>query len=134
MVSNAAMESHLWCDSAATHSYHVGENPDPRTIKAAARRGFAMEDLTARVLAAEDYYIYNLILALDNGHLQWLERRRGKNSPAEIALFLSHAGITHCSEVPDPYYEEAQAFERVLDLVEEGSALLLARIRRELGI
>lgn len=93
-----------------------------------------MEDLTARVLAAEDYYIYNLILALDNGHLQWLERRRGKNSPAEIALFLSHAGITHCSEVPDPYYEEAQAFERVLDLVEEGSALLLARIRRELGI
>ena len=38
-VRRHAPDLALELDSAGTHAYHVGEPPDPRTVKAAARRG-----------------------------------------------------------------------------------------------
>ena len=52
----------LEIDSAGTAGYHVGELPDRRTRQAAARRGYDMSALRARVVAtvrpAFDPYVH----------------------------------------------------------------------------
>lgn len=48
----------------------------------------------------------------------------------EFCLNEAHQGVR---EVPDPYYGERAGFERVLDLVEDGWAGLLAQSRLAIG-
>lgn len=67
-----AGRSDVLCDSAGTHGYHIGEPPDPRTIRAALRRGYVMDDLGARKVSPEDFSAFNCLLALDFGHLAFL--------------------------------------------------------------
>lgn len=119
--------THITCESAGTHGYHIGAAPDARTIKAALARGVDMAALVARRVSKEDYHHFDLILAMDEGHLRQLQRQKPKGSKAEVALYLDYAGITHCRDVPDPYYEKDHAFEHVLDLVEEATDRLLAK-------
>lgn len=129
-VNKAGLEHAFSCDSAGTHNYHVGENPDSRTVAAARKRGVDMSALVARKVQASDYNEFDLILAMDSGHLRALERGKPAGSKAEVALYLPYCGIAHTQDVPDPYYDGPKAFEHVLDLVEEATANLLARLQQ----
>jgi len=117
-------------DSAGTAAYHVGNPPDPRSTKAAQRRGYNLSDLRARQAIAADFAKYDYILAMDLQNLSDLEAIAPSGYGGRLALFLDYAGL--CSaEVPDPYYDGEAGFEHVLDLVEEASEGLLQAIKEE---
>ena len=123
----------LEIDSAGTHAYHVGEPPDPRTVKAAARRGIDLAGLRARQVRDEDFERFDLILAMDRlNHATLLDRSPPRHH-ARIRTLLEFAGETAPADVPDPYYGGQQGFDEVLDLVESAAAGLLAEIRRRSG-
>jgi protein-tyrosine phosphatase len=119
--------SHIEVDSAGTHSYHVGEAPDRRTVAAAKKRGYDLSQLRARKVTREDFHQFDLILAMDGGHLETLQLIQPKGSKATVALFLEYAGATPQEHVPDPYYGGAQDFEHVLDLCEAACEAMAER-------
>lgn len=106
-------------DSAGTHGYHQGEPPDPRAVQAAARRGYDLSGLRARKVVERDYESFDLLLAMDQGHLRILEHHCPPNHRVKLQRFLER-------DVPDPYYGDGQGFETVLDMIEAGCARLLA--------
>ena len=56
---------------------------------------------------------------MDEGHLEWLERRAPDRARARLALFLDYATDgRRRKDVPDPYYGGAQDYEAALDLIE----------------
>src|SRR2546423_15629823 len=59
-------------ESAGTHDYHVGEPPDPRTQKHAAKRGYDLSAQRASQVRREDFHAFDYILAMDRGHLRML--------------------------------------------------------------
>lgn len=118
-------------ESAATNSYHVGDPPDPRSVAAAKKRGYDLSAIRARQLHPGDFSAFDLMLGLDETHLHHLQRIQPKQSKATTALFLEYAGLGEYATVPDPYYGEAEGFERTLDLVEAGAKGLIERFRRE---
>lgn len=115
-------------DSAGTHGYHIGEAPDLRSIQAAKKRGVTIDTLRARKVHASDFHEFDLILALDRGHLRELKAIAPKNAKAQIELLLSYAGHSE-SDVPDPYYGSSKDFETVLDLVEAASDMLITKLQ-----
>jgi protein-tyrosine phosphatase len=121
----------LEIDSAGTAGYHVGELPDQRTRQAAARRGYDMSALRARVVEADDFEHFDLILAMDRENLRALERRAPAHARERIRLFLEFAPEAGIGEVPDPYYCGPNGFEDVLDLIEAASRGLLEHLRRQ---
>jgi protein-tyrosine phosphatase len=129
-VREAGLEGRIGWDSAGTHGYHVGEAPDSRALRAARRRGIDLADLRARRIQTRDFHDFDYVLAMDDGHLAQLRRLMPRDSGAELALFLDYCAARRGEAVPDPYYGAAEDFERVLDLVEEGSEALLDHIRR----
>ncbi|AOY02139.1 phosphotyrosine protein phosphatase [Jeongeupia sp. USM3] len=133
MAADAGLGDRLVVDSAGTQGYHVGEAPDRRAQAHAKKRGYDLSGLRARQVAASDYARFDLILAMDAGHLRQLERQAPSQHQAKIKLFLDFATGTREREVPDPYYGGADGFEHVLDLVEDGCAGLLAHVRSELA-
>jgi protein-tyrosine phosphatase len=100
-------------DSAGTESYHVGDPPDPRSQKVALQRGYALAHLRARkVRVPDDFLHFDLLLAADETHLEWLRASCPKEHQNKLRLFLNDRAL------PDPYYDGIEAFEGVLDAVE----------------
>jgi protein-tyrosine phosphatase len=126
----AALDSprlNLKIDSAGTADYHIGAPPDLRSQRAALRRGIDISGLRARQIKAADFARFDLILAMDRDNLTELNALRPRSSGAQTGLFLEYAPGLGLSEMPDPYYRDADAFEQVLDLATAASrGLLLA--------
>jgi protein-tyrosine phosphatase len=116
-------------DSAGTHDYHVGEPPDPRTLRAAAQRGLDLAALRARQVEAVDFERFDLILAMDRLNYVELLDRSPAQFHARIHLLLEFAGGAGREDVPDPYYGGAKGFDEVLDLLEEAAAGVLRAVR-----
>lgn len=130
LAAREAPELSLEVDSAGTAGYHVGEPPDARARAAAARRGYDLERLRARVVAPADFERFDLILAMDEENLRTLRRRAPDFAHERLRLFLDFAPHSEVREVPDPYYGGANGFEEVLDLVEAAARGLLAHLRQ----
>ena len=118
-------------DSAGTGGYHVGELPDERMRIHARRRGLNLTH-RCRKVEVEDFDNFDLIIGMDAGNLTKLRRLAPSVEAARkihgMAEFFS--GGARYDHVPDPYYEGAEGFELVLDLLFEGCSRLYGEIAR----
>ncbi|WP_301101562.1 low molecular weight protein-tyrosine-phosphatase [Propionivibrio sp.] len=107
--------------SAGTHGYHVGEAPDQRTQRAAARRGYDLSGIRARKIAPQDIDYFDLILAMDRNSLEALRLVCPSERSDRLGLFMDYSKNFDDDEVPDPYYGLGQGFDLVLDMVEDAT-------------
>ena len=128
LVHEAGLGQKVSVSSAGTHSYHVGEAPDPRSIAAARRRGIDLSDLRASVVSPQRVQQADLVLAMDDRNLSHLRRLAPSQDLAKIHLLTAFASLPHHNEVPDPYYGADDGFETVLDLVEDACRGLLVHV------
>ncbi|MFZ7814920.1 low molecular weight protein-tyrosine-phosphatase [Acinetobacter lwoffii] len=114
-------------DSAGTSNYHPGKAPDLRSQQHALKRGDDLSALRARQLIPHDFIDYDLILAMDLENLsniqniQRLAETQFGHVRARVALMSEHDQTYPKQALPDPYYGEADGFERVLDQCESSS-------------
>jgi protein-tyrosine phosphatase len=125
-----APELDVEVDSAGTAGYHIGDAPDPRMRAAAARRGYDLNSLRARVVEPRDFERFDLILAMDRENLATLRKRAPEHVRERVRLFLEFGPQSERQEVPDPYYGGPNGFEEVLDLVEDAARGLLTYLRQ----
>jgi protein-tyrosine phosphatase len=115
-------------DSAGAADYHIGDSPDPRSQRAALRRGIDISGLRARRITRDDFSRFDFILAMDKQNLSDLQAMKPVGSRARVGLFLEYAPALRLLEMPDPYYRDAQVFEEVLNLADAASRGLLASL------
>jgi protein-tyrosine phosphatase len=126
-----ALQDKVRTDSAGTHDYHAGEPPDRRAIAHARARGYDIANLRARQVTRQDFEAFDLVIAMDRGHLRFMEQLCAPQQRAKLKLFLDFAGMT-AADVPDPYHVGADGFEQVLDMVEAASRGQIDHIRGHL--
>jgi protein-tyrosine phosphatase len=131
LVETHGLSDLVLVDSAGTHAYHVGEQPDLRAAQAAARRGVDMSRQRARRVREADFDEFDLVLAMDRANFEDLGEVCPAGHEGKLRLFLEFAPDVAEQEVPDPYYGGPGGFERVLDLIEAAAAGLLADIRQQ---
>ena len=120
-------------DSAGTHDYHVGDPPDPRSQRAARRRGLDLASLRARQLEAADFERFDYVLVMDERNLADARAIAPPRFRAQLRLFLEFAPELELREMPDPYYGGAAGFEQVLDLAEAAARGLLEQLKARGG-
>jgi protein-tyrosine phosphatase len=130
-LRKAGLEAQVRTDSAGTHDYHSGEPPDRRACAHALARGYDISGLRARQVAPADFAEFDLLLAMDRGHLEYLRRLSPAEQRHKLRLFLDFAGKRD-AEVPDPYYGGPDGFEGVLDMIEAASGGLVDHVRNHL--
>jgi protein-tyrosine phosphatase len=106
-------------ESAGTHGYHVGEPPDRRAVHHAKGRGYDLSAQRARQLRKRDFEEFDVIVAMDRGHLEILLEHCPPQHHGKLRMLVSGR------DVPDPYYGGPEGFERVLDMVEAACLGLL---------
>jgi protein-tyrosine phosphatase len=129
-VFRAVLAEHgkdLLIDSAGTGGWHAGEQPDRRSIAVAARHGVDISGRRARKVLPEDFSRFDLILGMDKANVRDL---KGLASPAardRVHLYLDFA-TGNATDVPDPYYDGAEAFASVYRMIREASEALAKRL------
>lgn len=113
----------LRIESAGLGDWHIGQPPDERALHHARTRGYDLSAQRARQVCPGDFEDFDMILAMDGGHLRALQRMAPREHHAKIRLFVDGR------DVPDPYYGGPEGFEQVLDLVEARCASLLAELK-----
>ncbi|SCZ67786.1 low molecular weight protein-tyrosine-phosphatase [Thiohalomonas denitrificans] len=134
LLEQEGLAEQVHVDSAGTHAYHIGEQPDPRSQDTARRRGIDISTQRARKVCAEDFDEFDYVLAMDRGNYQMLADICPAGSEEKLSMFLSFDTDLQEIEVPDPYYGGPGGFERVFDLVEAAARGLLADIRKRHGV
>ena len=114
-------------DSAGTHDYHVGERADPRARRVGEERGVPVTSI-AREVEDADFERFDLILAMDRGHLRELQRRCPPPLRGRIRLMREWDDAGGALDVPDPYYSNDRAFAEVFEMLDRCNRRLLAEL------
>jgi len=133
LVGAAHLQQRFEIDSAGISNYHVGEAPDPRTQKAAAAHGVDLSQQKARQIQVRDFYEYDLIVAMDSGHLDELQEQKPDDARSELIRLLDYCDEIAHKDVPDPYYGSNVGFDRVFEICDAGCRALLQRLRVDFG-
>jgi len=124
LVRQAGLEDSVQVESAGTHDYHVGQPPDERAQAHARQRGYDLSALRARQVRRRDFAEFDLIVAMDRGHLEILQDNCPPEQQGKLRMLIKG------HDIPDPYYGGPEGFDRVLDMV-EAACLALLDIARE---
>ena len=129
-ILEAGLDREFEVDSAGTHGFHEGEPADPRTRRTGEGHGLLVDSISRPVLD-RDFDRFDLIVAMDRGHLRELRARAGRGRRAEIRLMREFDAGADSVDVPDPYYGGLDGFERMYEILEPACAGLLEALRRQ---
>lgn len=119
---------HVKVDSAGTAGYHQGEAADARSRTCARRHGLEITH-RARAVTTQDYYDFDLLIAMDESNAHDLRRRAPDAATRRKVRLLREWDPSGPGEVPDPYYGTEADFEHVWHLCHRSSPGLLHEIR-----
>lgn len=118
-IKEKGFENHVEVHSCGTANYHVGDTPDPRTIKNALRNGVTIDHL-GRQLTKHDLDRFDFIIAMDkSNHANILKLENASDHSHKIKLMRSFDRIPAGEEIPDPYYGGETEFQQVFDMLSQ---------------
>lgn len=130
IVADGGEQERWVVDSAGTGRYHIGDLPDKRMRVHASRRGYTL-DHRCRQVTEDDFSRFDLIIPMDSSNEMNL-RRLAPDLESERKILPMIAWVdaaTNYDHIPDPYYEGAEGFELVLDLLENGCRNLYNQLK-----
>ena len=130
LVQENQLEQEIEIDSVGTGSWHVGNPPDPRSQEAAAKRGFDLSYMRARLIDSQDILNSDYLIAMDATNVESLHLIVPAKMRGKLSRFWEFVPKLGQKDVPDPYYDGGAGFDLVLDLIEEASQGLLRHIQK----
>jgi protein-tyrosine phosphatase len=130
-VEEAGLSGKIHCDSCGTGDYHIGEPSDARMIRAGSARGFSFNHRARQFQEPDDFQRFHYVIAMDEMNLADLQQLASEPDRSRLHRMVDFIPGAHPGHIPDPYHGGPDGFERVLDLLEEACAGLLAKIRTE---
>ena len=130
-VSEAGFQDRIETDSCGTASYHIGENPDHRTLKILGSNDIFVSH-KVRQLNSRDFFDFDYILAMDNANLEEILKAKPSGASAHIHLMRDFDPNPENGEVPDPYYGSEKGFQNVFDILDRSTNYLFEKISAKL--
>ncbi|MCK5728276.1 MAG: low molecular weight phosphotyrosine protein phosphatase [Methylococcales bacterium] len=130
LIEKQGLSEQFEIDSAGTHAYHIGEQPDYRSQLAAKAQGVDLSSQRARKVVYGDFEDYDYLLAMDGDNYETLMSSCPLLYQDKLHYFLDYAADLKVREVPDPYYGGEYGFENVFTLIESASEGFLLTLKK----
>ena len=121
---------HVAVDSAGTGDWHAGEQSHANSRRAGAARGYVL-DHRARMVTGRDER-FDLVLAMDAGHLRWLERHLPGHGGLRLFRSFELAPPRAGDDAPDledPYGHPLLVYEAMYDVIERTTPGIVEAVR-----
>lgn len=131
-IDEQGLQDMFELDSAGLYGGHAGDLPDTRMRVHAHKRGYNLTH-RSRPVTTSDFDNFDIIVAMDDSNYSRLKSLAptlsDENKIVKMIDFVK--GYPQFHSVPDPYYEGAEGFEIVLNLLEEGCLNMLEELKKK---
>ena len=131
-IAKKGLEDKITSDSAGTGDYHIGAQPDPRTLDTLKKNGIRFQH-EARQANSSDADQFDYILAMDISNFDDLK----KLYPADyknLYLMREFDEIDKGANVPDPYFGGVDGFDQVYEILDRTLDRFIEKIRMDHNI
>lgn len=119
----------VYVTSAGTGHWHVGEQPDPRSIAVAKKNGLDITDQCGRQFKTEDFDEFDHIFVMDTSNREnVLALSRSEKDKEKVHLILDEIFPGENVDVPDPYYGGDRGFDNVYEMLDKATTKIADRI------
>ena len=120
-------------DSAGTSNYHIGENPDQRSVKNASKNGIDISHLKARQFKENDFNEFDIIFVMDEQNKKdILSLAKNKEDQEKVKLILNESSITSHINVPDPFFGDEAGFQLVFELLDQACESMAQKLSNQI--
>ncbi len=115
--------------SAGTGGWHVGEQPDPRSIAIAKQKGLDITQQRGRQFKPADFNEFDYIFVMDSSNYSdVIELAESESDKEKVQLILDELFPGENVDVPDPYYGGNDGFEQVYNMLDKACTSIAKRI------
>ena len=110
----------LEVDSAGTAAYHIGKQPDIRSIEIANKYAIDLNQQRARQFSRADFDEFDIIYAMDtNNYAHLISLASSETERNKIRMILNEINPNSYQSVPDPYYGGDNGFQDVYNMLDK---------------
>ena len=116
-------------DSAGTGNYHIGKQPDKRSILTAQKNKLDISQQKARQFSSKDFDNFDYIFAMDNNNYKdIIALAKDNHQTQKVDLILNQLFPNENVDVPDPYYGLQNGFDSVYEMLDEACDILAKKL------
>tara|TARA_Y100001978_G_C23648685_1_gene412192 strand:- start:832 stop:1278 length:447 start_codon:yes stop_codon:yes gene_type:complete len=128
ILKNKAKHLNVVVDSAGTANYHIGKNPDIRSIEIAKKHGIDIKNQIARQFTKNDFKNFDIIYAMDKqNYYDIIKQATSEFDKKKVKLILNEIN-TNIDSVPDPYYGGENGFNIVYEMLDKACKKIIFNI------
>ena len=119
----------LEVDSAGTAAYHIGKQPDIRSIEIANKYTIDLNQKRARQFSRADFDKFDIIYAMDtNNYTHLISLASSETERNKIRMILNEINPNTHQSVPDPYYGGKNGFQDVYNMLNKACEKIIKNI------
>lgn len=116
-------------ESAGTGSWHIGRQPDERSIAIAKKHKINISQQKGKQFTASDFETFDYIYVMDNSNYLDVVQLADKQAQVEkVQLILNELFPNENVDVPDPYFGLPNGFESVYKMLDETCAIIAEKL------
>ena len=116
-------------DSAGTGNWHVGKQPDSRSIAIAKLKGLDISKQKGRQFSTKDFETNDYIFVMDNSNYRdVIQLAPNQEAKSKVSLILNDLFPDENVDVPDPYYGMEDGFSNVYGMLDEVCEIIAEKL------
>jgi protein-tyrosine phosphatase len=116
-------------DSAGTGHWHVGKQPDERSIATAKKNGHDISNQRGKHFTPTHYDAFDYIYVMDGSNYDAVVLlAKSEDDKKKVQLILEELFPGDNVDVPDPYYGLQNGFDMVYEMLDEATDLLAKKL------
>ena len=113
-------ENTFLVDSCGTGNWHVGNQPDLRSISVSKKNGLDISNQKCRQIVSADFDTFDYIYVMDgSNYSDVVALSQNDSQKNKVALILNELFPNENRDVPDPYFGLENGFELVYEMLDE---------------
>ncbi len=119
----------LEVDSAGTAAYHIGKQPDIRSIEIANKYIIDLNQQRARQFSRADFDKFDIIYAMDtNNYAHLISLASTETERNKIRMILNEINPKAYQSVPDPYYGGENGVQDIYNMLDKACDKIIQNI------
>jgi protein-tyrosine phosphatase len=116
-------------ESAGTGSWHIGRQPDERSIAVAKKHKLDISQQKGRQFAVSDFDVFDYIYVMDSSNYKdVVHLTNNQEHKAKVQLILNELFPNENVDVPDPYFGVVNGFESVYEMLDETCDIIAKKL------
>ncbi len=117
-------------DSCGTGDWHIGSQPDSRSIAVCKKNGLDISNQKCRQITLSDFENFDYIYVMDKSNYQnVIDLSDNEKHRSKVKLILSEKYLDEIKEVPDPYFGMENGFDIVYEMLDDTCEIIARKLK-----